>query len=160
MKFAAHYEKFGVNTNPQPGYKLVIKDADKISKKYDKRVLVKAYIENMPEVYQATDVVVCRAGAITISELELFGLPAILVPYPFAAAGHQEENARTLQEHNAARMILDGELTGPRLVQELSAILDNEAKRSIMAENMANLARPDATKEIVQSIRALAARYN
>ena len=69
------------------------------------------FIDNMQEMYRATDLVVCRAGATTIAELTSLGKPAILIPYPYAVDDHQRANAEILVQAGAARMVLDTELT-------------------------------------------------
>ena len=127
------------------------------SREYKERVWVRPYIDAMQTIYQASDVVICRAGAITLSEIEMFGIPAILVPYPYAAGGHQEENARALEAHGAAKKILNSALTPERLRAELEKILDDAPLRKKMGERMLSLARPQATEKIVDSIMALAA---
>ena len=127
---------------------------------YKERVWVHPYIEDMQTVYQASDIVISRAGAITLSEIQVFGIPAILVPYPYAAGGHQEWNARTLESKGAAKVILDSELTADMLLREIVVLLDDTAKRKKMAEEMSKQARLNATEEIVDSILALATHTN
>lgn len=126
--------------------------------RFGERVLVRAYIDNMYTAYRASNLAVCRAGAITLAELQLFGLPALLVPYPFAAAQHQEWNARTLAQHGAARVVLDSDFTAERCVVELTPLLDDEVGLKRMGIQMAELARPDAAARIIQATLALAAR--
>ncbi len=122
------------------------------------RVLVREYIDDIYTAYRASDLAVCRAGAITLAELQLFGLPALLVPYPFAAAQHQEWNARTLAQHGAARVVLDRDFTAERCVVELTPLLEDEEGLKRMGARMAELARPEAAARIVEAILALAAR--
>lgn len=122
------------------------------------RVLVRDYIEDIYTAYRASDLVLCRAGAITLAELQLFGLPALLVPYPFAAAQHQEWNARTLAQHGAARVVLDKDFTAERCIVELTLLLEDDEGLKRMGARMAELARPEAAARIVEAILALAAR--
>jgi UDP-N-acetylglucosamine--N-acetylmuramyl-(pentapeptide) pyrophosphoryl-undecaprenol N-acetylglucosamine transferase len=128
------------------------------AERWGERVLVRPYIDDMYTAYCASDLAVCRAGAITLSELQLFGLPALLVPYPFAAAHHQEWNARTLAQHGAARVVLDNEFNAERFVVELTPLLEDEEGLKRMGARMAELARPEAAARIVEAILALAAR--
>ena len=127
------------------------------SKVYKERVWLRPYIDDMPLVYQASDLVICRAGAIALSEIEMYGIPAILVPYPFAAAGHQEWNAKALVEQGAAKMLLDSELAPDYLLSEVNFLFDDEKLLKKMRGQMLKLARPEATEKIVNSILALAA---
>ncbi len=125
---------------------------------FGERLLVRAYIDDMYTAYRASDLVVCRAGAVTLAELALFGLPALLIPYPFAAAHHQEWNARALAQRGAARVLLDEETTAERLVVELTPLLEDQEGLKRMGMRMAELARPEAAARIVAAILALAAR--
>ncbi|MDZ7270851.1 MAG: undecaprenyldiphospho-muramoylpentapeptide beta-N-acetylglucosaminyltransferase, partial [candidate division KSB1 bacterium] len=129
-----------------------------VAARFGERVLVRAYIDDMYTAYRASDVAVCRAGAITLAELALFGLPALLVPYPFAAGQHQEWNARTLAQRGAARVLLDEETTAERLIVELTPLLEDQEGLKRMGMRMAELARPEAAARIVAAILALAAR--
>jgi UDP-N-acetylglucosamine--N-acetylmuramyl-(pentapeptide) pyrophosphoryl-undecaprenol N-acetylglucosamine transferase len=115
---------------------------------------VVAFIDDMPEVYRAADVVVCRAGAMTIAELTLFGKPSILVPYPYAADDHQRANAEALVQSGAARMILDSELTPARVCEELRALISDRDRLATMARAAAALGKPQATQAVVQECLA------
>ena len=79
--------------------------------------MVFKYIDDMGWAYGLANLVVCRAGALTLAELAIFGKPAILIPYPYSAEGHQVKNARRLVEICAAKMILDSDLTGRCLAE-------------------------------------------
>ncbi|MBN2008134.1 undecaprenyldiphospho-muramoylpentapeptide beta-N-acetylglucosaminyltransferase [candidate division KSB1 bacterium] len=119
------------------------------------RVKVLPYIADMAAAYGIADLVVARAGATTVAELQTCGLPAILIPYPFAAANHQEANARALVEANAARMILDNELDSDKLLIELKTLMDNETARIQIGEHLKALALPDAAKTIIDKMMTL-----
>ncbi|RME55369.1 MAG: undecaprenyldiphospho-muramoylpentapeptide beta-N-acetylglucosaminyltransferase [Deltaproteobacteria bacterium] len=119
---------------------------------------VTPFIDRMAEAYAAADLVVCRAGATTIAELTAIGRPAILVPYPHAAYDHQEKNARRLLEKGAARMILDRELTGKRLLDEILPLLESPETLRRISENARHLGHPEAADTIVQALLPLAAR--
>ena len=112
------------------------------------------FIEKMECAYAAADLVVCRAGAVTLAELTRLGKPVILVPYPHAAADHQRYNAKSLEDVGAARMISDEEVAeriGPALVE----LIDDETKRNRMSAASRRLGKPEAGRNIAQKILTL-----
>lgn len=113
---------------------------------------VLAFLRRIHMAYAAADLVVCRSGAMTLAEIAACGTPAILVPYPHAAHGHQVVNAGNLVERGAAAMILDRELTGERLANEIAHLLSDRQALSRMSANARKFARPDAAARIVQSL--------
>ncbi len=119
-------------------------------------LFVEPYLYNMPQALACADVAVFRAGAIGIAELTARGVPSILVPYPFAAANHQEMNARAIATAGAARMILDRELTAERLLSVLAELLSEDAKLRRMAKAAKKLGRPKAADEIASRVIRLA----
>ena len=108
-------------------------------------------MENIEYAYAAADVIVSRAGATTLAELTRIGKPAILVPYPYAAANHQELNAQTMVEAGAAFMVKDGQLQ-EKLLAMVKELLTNEQLKREMSENSLKLGKPNAGKEIVDKI--------
>ena len=101
------------------------------------------FISDMPSAFAAADLIICRAGAGTVSELAASGRPSVLVPFPFAADDHQARNAEAMQKAGAARLVRDGEMTGARLaalVQELSGSGELEA----MGRAARGMAKPGA----------------
>lgn len=110
------------------------------------------YMYNMNEALAASNLAVCRAGASTISELAIMGLPAILVPYPYAAENHQEMNARALLQKKAAIMVIDEFLDGDTLYQRVNELMSNPQRLEQMSSNMRQQARPNALKDIVDII--------
>jgi UDP-N-acetylglucosamine--N-acetylmuramyl-(pentapeptide) pyrophosphoryl-undecaprenol N-acetylglucosamine transferase len=119
------------------------------------RATVEAYLHEMALAYAAADLVLCRAGAGTVAELAACGKAAILVPYPYAAHGHQEANARALERAGAARVVPDREVTGGRLAAEIRDLL-NEETRNRMAAAMRAFGKPDAASEVATICRELA----
>ncbi|MBI3091143.1 MAG: undecaprenyldiphospho-muramoylpentapeptide beta-N-acetylglucosaminyltransferase [Candidatus Tectomicrobia bacterium] len=111
---------------------------------------VVTYIDDMASACLASSLVVCRAGATSVAELTVMGLPAILVPYPHAAHGHQEENARGLVAHGAALMIRDAELSGARLAAAIDELLDDPPRRCRMSACSRALGKPDAAASILE----------
>jgi UDP-N-acetylglucosamine--N-acetylmuramyl-(pentapeptide) pyrophosphoryl-undecaprenol N-acetylglucosamine transferase len=118
-------------------------------------VRVFPYITEMECAYGAADLVVCRAGATTIAELTRAGLPSILVPYPFAAADHQTENARAMVEAGASVLIPDRDLAG-RLVPELRTLVNDRERLRVMAAQARALAAPCAAAVLAEAILRLA----
>ncbi|MCL6558672.1 MAG: undecaprenyldiphospho-muramoylpentapeptide beta-N-acetylglucosaminyltransferase [Firmicutes bacterium] len=118
-------------------------------------VTIAPYFYQIADYLAAADLVICRAGASTIAELTYLGRPAILIPYPHAAANHQEFNAAALAGKGAAVMIRDAELTGKRLLKEISMLLAAPERLQLMAENSARLGKPDALEEIVSCVKEL-----
>ena len=114
--------------------------------------VVVPYVTRIHEAYAAADVVVCRAGAMTLSEIAACGVPSILVPYPHAAYDHQVKNAQSLTERGAATMILDRELTGERLAQELLALMRDRETLVRYSAHARTFARPDAAERIARSL--------
>lgn len=111
---------------------------------------VVAFEHDMPARYRWADLAICRAGALTVAELALAGLPALLVPYPHAADDHQAANARALEEAGAAIRLGARPLEIPVLVRTLRELLDAPTRLVAMREAAATLARPGAAERIVE----------
>lgn len=107
-------------------------------------IRVVPFIERMDEAYGWADLVLCRAGALTVSELSIAGVAAVLVPFPFAVDDHQTGNARYLAEQGAAVLVQQSELDRDRLLQILTEQLGQRAILAEMAERARGLARPEA----------------
>jgi UDP-N-acetylglucosamine--N-acetylmuramyl-(pentapeptide) pyrophosphoryl-undecaprenol N-acetylglucosamine transferase len=120
----------------------------------DKKLPITAipFIQDIATAYAACDLVVSRAGALTLSEITLVGKPAILIPYPFAAADHQRKNAEVLVKENAAEMILEKNLSQANLVQRVLNLVQDESKLKAMSARSRKLGRPEALDKIVTSI--------
>jgi UDP-N-acetylglucosamine--N-acetylmuramyl-(pentapeptide) pyrophosphoryl-undecaprenol N-acetylglucosamine transferase len=116
---------------------------------------LREYITPFGDALAAADLTVARAGG-SIFEVAAHGLPAILVPYPHAAADHQTANARWMVDAGAAIVIPDGELTAQRLDDEVGALLADSARLAAMAQASRALARPDAAKDIAAEVLAAA----
>ncbi|MBE3583099.1 MAG: undecaprenyldiphospho-muramoylpentapeptide beta-N-acetylglucosaminyltransferase [Limnochordaceae bacterium] len=114
-----------------------------------------SYLYDMPAALAAADLVVSRAGALSLAEILVRGIPSILVPYPFAADDHQYKNAEVLVTAGAARLVPDAECDGDRLLQEVQALLDSERLREQMHQAALRLARPRATQEIIAVARSV-----
>ena len=115
-------------------------------------VEVAAYLDDMPARMAGADWVLCRAGAMTLAEITLLGLPALLVPFPHAVDDHQSANARALAAAGAALVIADEELDGPRLAAALAELWRDPAREAAMAAASAALGRPQATADILSAM--------
>ncbi len=111
---------------------------------------VEAFVDDMGGAYREADVVVARAGAMSCAEITAMGLPAVLVPYPYAADDHQRRNAEVLAAAGAVRMILDRELCAERLVGALSPLLGDPDVRARMAACSRALGRPNAAAHVAE----------
>ncbi|HET7757394.1 MAG TPA: undecaprenyldiphospho-muramoylpentapeptide beta-N-acetylglucosaminyltransferase [Steroidobacteraceae bacterium] len=120
------------------------------------RAQLRPFIEDMGESYAWADLVICRAGALTISELAAAGVAAVLVPFPGAVDDHQARNAQFLVRAGAAIVIADRELTPERLAGELERLGAGRGRLLAMAERARQLARPGAADELAASCLALA----
>jgi len=113
------------------------------------------YIDRMDRAYAAADLAVCRAGAITCSELLVTGTPAVLVPSPNVTANHQTRNAKSMDQNGAARHLPERELRN-RLTDEVLDLMDDEARRTEMSRAARRMARPQAAETIARDVLALA----
>jgi UDP-N-acetylglucosamine--N-acetylmuramyl-(pentapeptide) pyrophosphoryl-undecaprenol N-acetylglucosamine transferase len=110
------------------------------------------YLERMDLAYAAADLVVCRAGATTIAEITACGLPAVLVPYPFATKHHQETNARALVRAGAAELVLENELDGATLARRLEGLLDDPRRLEAMRGAALAFGWPDAAARLADVV--------
>ena len=116
---------------------------------------VRKYIYDMPRVMAAADLILCRAGASTLSELAYMGKPVIIVPSPNVTNNHQEKNARVLEKAGGAKVFLEGEFDAQSLLDTVRELLGDEGKLSEMSEAMRSLAVPGATDRICDIILSL-----
>lgn len=113
---------------------------------------------DMAAIYAASDLVVCRAGASTVAELTVAGVPAILIPLPGSPGDHQSANAHMLEKTNAAKVVPDDELDGERLVAEVDALLKDEQGLASMSSAAQAQGRPDAAEATVDLLERYAKR--
>ncbi len=119
---------------------------------------VVAFERDMPTRYAESDLALCRSGALTVAELAMAGLPALLVPYPFAADDHQAANARAVADAGAAIVLPSRPFAAADLLRALADLAAHPEKLSAMAEAAARLARPDAAAQIVSACAAWSER--
>jgi UDP-N-acetylglucosamine--N-acetylmuramyl-(pentapeptide) pyrophosphoryl-undecaprenol N-acetylglucosamine transferase len=113
---------------------------------------ISPYMYNIEEALAVADLAVCRAGASTLSELAILALPAILIPYPYAAENHQEKNARALLQKKAVDMVIDEFLDGDTLYKRIEILKNDREKLKAMSMNIQKEAKPDALKDIVNIV--------
>jgi UDP-N-acetylglucosamine--N-acetylmuramyl-(pentapeptide) pyrophosphoryl-undecaprenol N-acetylglucosamine transferase len=118
----------------------------------DSPVRLVAYLEDMSDAYAVADLVVCRAGATSIAELSVLGLPSILVPYPHATADHQRHNAAALVASGAAVAIADDELDAATLTTAVRQLIADPIRRASMGRAARAWARPDAAEGMAAMI--------
>jgi UDP-N-acetylglucosamine--N-acetylmuramyl-(pentapeptide) pyrophosphoryl-undecaprenol N-acetylglucosamine transferase len=113
------------------------------------------FLDPMADAYAVADLVVSRAGMITVAELCAWGLPSVLIPLPTAAADHQSHNAKVLAEAGACHLLLQSELTGQRLGEVVVALLRDAGRRKQMAGRALDRGRPDSAYQIVSNLLTL-----
>ncbi len=116
---------------------------------------IKPFLDDMAIQYAKADLVICRAGALTIAELAAAGVASMLIPYPFAVDDHQTSNARFLSEQGAAVLLAQRELNAETMAQLLREM--NREKLQVMAQAARKMAKPEATQAVANVCRELAA---
>ena len=120
------------------------------------QVRVEAFVDDMAGAYAWTDLVVCRAGAMTVAELAAVGVGAVLVPFPHAVDDHQTANGRYLADAGAAMLVPQSMLDETRLAELLDELCGDRSRLLQMAEIARGLARPDAANEVADAILEVA----
>lgn len=116
------------------------------------QIMLREYINDMDRCLAAADLVVCRAGASSLSEIQALGKPSILVPYPYAAENHQYYNAKTMSDRDAAILIEEKDFTGERLLSEVEKLLSKPEHLKKMGENARAMAILDASQRITECV--------
>jgi UDP-N-acetylglucosamine--N-acetylmuramyl-(pentapeptide) pyrophosphoryl-undecaprenol N-acetylglucosamine transferase len=130
----------------------VIEKEKNINLAENKHIMLREYINDMHRCMAAADLVICRAGASSLSEIQAMGKPSILVPYPYAAENHQYYNAMELVKNNAAILIEEKDFTGERLIKEIDSLLADRSRLEELGANAKKMAIYDATERIVSCI--------
>lgn len=120
----------------------------------DENLIVRPYFDNMVAVLKSSDIVVSRAGSLSISEICASDVAPILVPFPYAAANHQRINAKTLLDMGACIYIEDSELEPNRLRKTIFELIDNPVKLNYIKQNASYMAKIDATKKITELVQS------
>ena len=137
------------------GYKTFTEKFAQSNFSSNKNINIVEYINNMDELLSAADIVVCRAGAITLAELQTCGKASILIPSPYVAENHQYFNALTLKNKNAAEIIEEKDLTPETLKDVLSKLISDQNYLKEMADNAKGSAITDSNKKIADVITSL-----
>lgn len=116
------------------------------------QIMLREYINDMDRCLAAADLVVCRAGASSLSEIQALGKPSILVPYPYAAENHQYYNAKTMSDRDAAILIEEKDFTGERLLSEVEKLFSKPERLKKMGENARAMAILDASQRITECV--------
>lgn len=116
------------------------------------RVFVAAFHHKMEEAYSAADFAVARSGAASLAELASFSLPAILIPFPFAADDHQTRNAEIFAKAEAAVLVKEAEISNDALARRMTELLDDPERLKKMAESAATLSSREAAVAVVEAI--------
>lgn len=116
------------------------------------KISLHSFIEDMASAYSASDLVICRAGALTLAEIAVIGMPAILVPYPHAAKDHQRKNALSFVRNGAAIMLDQNDITPALLYATIEEIMGDNSRHKLMSRAMKSLGRPEASANIAREI--------
>ena len=108
------------------------------------------FFEDMPAAFERADLIVCRSGASAVAEVSAAGKPSILVPFPGAADQHQLRNAQALERSGAARLVLDSEMTGQRLCEEVQKLAADPERLRSMGERARSFAHPHAAERAAE----------
>ncbi len=146
-KFAGRDDIQVLHATGEETYEKYIAQLDKKVLEAD-NIKILPYIHEMPLALAAADIAVARAGAIGLAELMVKGIPSILIPYPYATANHQEFNARALEAAGAAIVILDKELTGDKLQEEIEKMLVQDDVLIDMKAAAIRASKPQAAADI------------
>ncbi len=146
---------YHIHGTGKAGYNSVIKYFDEKNIKLSGKVDIREYITDMDVCMAAADLIICRAGAITLSELLACGKPAILIPSPYVAENHQFHNAMTLKRIGAAEIIEEKDLTTEKLTQVVSNLIENKPRLEVMSVAARNGAIMDANERIYEIIMQL-----
>ena len=144
---------YHIHATGKSGYKAMLESLSDtcLSKEID----VREYITDMDKCMAAADLVICRAGAITLGELQAMGKPSILIPSPYVAENHQFHNAMTLKRTGAAKVIEEKDLTAQTLIREVEMLIENKEKLESMSNAAKKNAILDANERIYKEIMKL-----
>jgi len=118
---------------------------------------VSAFLADMPAAFASADLIVCRAGAGSVSELAAAGKPSVLIPFPFAADDHQLKNAQAFEGAGAGILALDRDWNGQRFFDAVKALFEDRGRLETMGQNARKLARPGAARRAAQILIDIAA---
>lgn len=120
----------------------------------NKNIIIKPYFDEMAVPLRASDIVIARAGSLSLSEINVCALASILVPYPYAAADHQRKNAKEMLDKGASLYIEDAECSPDKLLEAIKSLIKNPSKREQMSNVAQSLSTYDATKNIITQLKS------
>ncbi|MBX9720082.1 MAG: undecaprenyldiphospho-muramoylpentapeptide beta-N-acetylglucosaminyltransferase [Candidatus Obscuribacterales bacterium] len=123
------------------------------------RYFLRDYFDDLSVAYASSDLAICRAGAMTVSELSVTGTPAAFIPYPFAAADHQTHNAKYMAGKGAAILIPQDQLTPDLLIKELKAIMTDDERLRAMRKAMTAEGKPQASRDLASQLKELSTAF-
>ena len=121
----------------------------------DKNLIIRPYFDNMISVLKSADIVISRAGSLSLSEICASDVAPIIIPYPYAAANHQRVNAKSLYENGACVYIEDADLEPNILRNTIMELINNPVKMNYLKQNSSYLAKPEATTKIVELVKSM-----
>jgi UDP-N-acetylglucosamine--N-acetylmuramyl-(pentapeptide) pyrophosphoryl-undecaprenol N-acetylglucosamine transferase len=121
-------------------------------------VRMEGFVERMELVYALADLIVARAGASSVAEISALGIPSVLIPYPHAAAGEQEANARALEGAGGAVVLMDADITGRSLAERIVGAVDQPERLAALAAGAASFGRPGAAAALADLVEEVASR--
>lgn len=156
-----HYQSkkiYHVHSTGKVGHDDFLKMLEKrgVDQKADPNIQVKEYITNMGTYMAAADLIISRAGAITLSEIEAASKASILIPSPYVAENHQYHNAMVLVRHGAAVVIEEKDLTGKGLIAQVEDFVEHPEKLAELSAKAGSLAVVDTTQKIIETIKKIA----
>ena len=146
---------YHIHGTGKSGYSKMLEDLSSAGVEPAAEVDIREYISDMDVCMAAADLVICRAGAITLSELEVCKKPAVLIPSPYVAENHQFHNAMTLKKSGAAELIEEKDLTGESLIETVSYLIENKKRLASMQEADEKIAITDSNERIYDVIMKL-----
>ena len=144
---------YHIHGSGKAGYKAMLEKLSDV--KLSEQVSIREYIDDMQLCMAAADLVICRAGAITLSELQICGKPSVLIPSPYVAENHQFHNAMSLKNVGAAELIEEKELTGEKLIDVVSLLIENKPRLEQMSKKAQASAIADANERIYKVVMDL-----
>lgn len=146
---------YHIHATGKSGYETMLSHIENDGISICDEIDIRDYINDMDVCMAAADLVICRAGAITLSELAACGKPAVLIPSPYVAENHQYHNAMTLKKIGAAEIIEEKDLTGETLIKIVSQLIENKSKLKEMSDAASKSAIIDANERIYEVIMQL-----
>jgi UDP-N-acetylglucosamine--N-acetylmuramyl-(pentapeptide) pyrophosphoryl-undecaprenol N-acetylglucosamine transferase len=145
-----------IHQSGQKNYEEAIEELKKFYPEYkdNQKYILEPYFDKLYLPLTAADIVVSRAGSLSISEICAAGAAALLIPYPYAASDHQRENAKEMENINAAVYLDENECTTEIFYEKLESIINNNDLLIKLQQHAQNQAKPDAVKNIAEQIKA------